>query len=110
MVYFERMEITDPDVLGDGLVCREWPAGGSESTTGRLQLGDDTFIQRAPAAINVAGDPDDRDGPTYATFGAALASVVPAADGALLTTAPGPRRHHATIPAWRTMVSPPRTA
>jgi hypothetical protein len=87
VVYFDksRMEITDPDAdPGDGWFV----ANGLlvvELTTGRLQLGDDTFIQRAPAAINVAGDPDDRDGPTYATFGA-LASVAPAADGALLTT------------------------
>ncbi len=63
-----RMEITHPDgdrssiwyVTNGRLVV--------ELVTGQLQLGDDTFKQFDPAAINVAGDPGDPNGPTYATF------------------------------------------
>src|SRR5215203_3745043 len=39
-----------------------------ELVTGNLQAGHLTFEQRAPAAVNVAGDPDDPTGPIYATF------------------------------------------
>ncbi|RIK35458.1 MAG: hypothetical protein DCC58_20470, partial [Chloroflexi bacterium] len=67
--YFDksRMEITaepgiDPDSIWyvtNGLLSREL-------ITGRMQLGDDTFAQHEPAHVNVAGDPDDTTGPTYA--------------------------------------------
>jgi hypothetical protein len=40
----------------------------TEMITGRLQLGDNTFEQHAPAEINIAGDPEDANAPTYATF------------------------------------------
>jgi len=33
-----------------------------------MQLGHDTFEERQPAQVNVAGDQDDPDGPTYASF------------------------------------------
>lgn len=39
-----------------------------EMMTGQLQLGDTEFEQHDPAEINVAGDPDDDDGPTYASL------------------------------------------
>jgi hypothetical protein len=51
--------------------------------TGQLQSGDNAFAAHPPAQVNVAGDPDDSAGPTYATF-AALLNRPPAADGALL--------------------------
>jgi WD40 repeat protein len=64
-----RMEITFPDddpanvwYVTNGLLV-------VELTTGRLQLGDNLFDEREPAAVNVAGDADDPTGPTYATFG-----------------------------------------
>ena len=41
-----------------------------ELMTGRLQLGDNTFEARSPAAVNVAGDASDPSGPTYATMAA----------------------------------------
>ena len=44
----------------------------TEMITGRLQLGDNTFEQYAPAEINIAGDPDDSSAPTYATFNGLL--------------------------------------
>ena len=68
--YFDktRMEITrigvnrdQPGYVTNGLLA-------TELVTGRLQLGDATFEQRQPANVNVAGDPDDAQGPTYATF------------------------------------------
>ena len=40
----------------------------TEMITGKLQLGDKTFETRAPAAVTIAGDASDTDGPTYATF------------------------------------------
>ena len=49
--------------------------------TGAVQLGDNTFEQGAPANINIAGDLDDPNGPTYATFGA-LMDAAPAVAGA----------------------------
>jgi len=68
--YFDksRMEITDPQgdpnstwYVTNGLLV-------TELITGNLQLGDNLFDERAPAAVNVAGDPNDPNGPTYATF------------------------------------------
>ena len=39
-----------------------------ELITGRLQFGDTTFEQQTPSEVNVAGDLDDPNGPTYAVF------------------------------------------
>ena len=68
--YFDksRMEITHPDgdtgsiwYVTNGLLAKEL-------ITGELQLGDNSFDQRAPAQENIAGDPDDANAPTYASF------------------------------------------
>ncbi len=68
--YFDksRMEITDPGAdpssiwfVTNGLLV-------VELITGQMQTGDNTFVERAPATVNVAGDADDPRGPTYATF------------------------------------------
>lgn len=68
--YFDkaRMEITDwqrdrnnPWFVTNGLLVREL-------IDGQLQIGDSEFLKRSPAAINVAGDDDDANGPTYASF------------------------------------------
>ena len=72
-----RMEISvDPDVdpqsvwyVTNGLLV-------IEMVSGRLQVGDGTFQDRAPAWINVAGDPEDPLGPTYATFGDAASTLL----------------------------------
>jgi hypothetical protein len=65
--YFDksRMEITNPNgdkssayYVTNGLIAKEL-------MTGQLQLGDSKFEQREPAALGVAGDPDDTSGPTY---------------------------------------------
>ncbi len=75
--YFDkaRMEITDwqrdranPWFVTNGLLVREM-------VEGRLQIGDTTFLDREPALIGIAGDADDRAGPTYASFAAHLGSV-----------------------------------
>jgi hypothetical protein len=85
VVYFDksRMEISDPNAdpgsswfVANGLLV-------VELTSGSMQVGDSDFVQRAPAAINVAGDPDDSSGPTYATFGG-LTSAAPTAEGATI--------------------------
>jgi hypothetical protein len=68
--YFDkaRMEITNPDAdqssiwyVTNGLLV-------VELITGKMQTGHNSFINRFPAQVNVAGDMDDPDGPTYATF------------------------------------------
>lgn len=63
-----RMEITQPGgdagsfwYVSNGLIAKEL-------VTGQLQVGDDDFEHYGPALINVAGDPDDPSGPTYASF------------------------------------------
>ncbi len=85
--YFEksRMEVaTDPAAdpssiwyITNGLLAKEL-------VTGQLQTGASTFEPRQPAQINVAGDPDDPTGPTYASFAAHLADP-PQASGAAVT-------------------------
>jgi hypothetical protein len=68
--YFDksRMEITNPNgdksspyYVTNGLIAREL-------MTGKLQAGDNKFEDRIPAQIGVAGDPDDTQGPTYASL------------------------------------------
>lgn len=68
--YFDksRMEITHPGgdsgslwYVTNGLLTREM-------ITGQRQLGDSTFELHQPAQVNVSGDPDDPNAPTYATF------------------------------------------
>ncbi|MEX1157906.1 MAG: hypothetical protein WEC79_03120, partial [Thermomicrobiales bacterium] len=84
--YFDkaRMEIMDPTADESSL----WYVTNGllvvEMMNGQLQAGDDQFEQRAPAAVNVAGDPNDTGAPTYATF-ATLRDASPAADGQSLT-------------------------
>jgi hypothetical protein len=72
--YFDktRMEITDteadpvnPWYVTNGLLAKEL-------ITGQLQLGHNRFWQGPPAMVNVAGDPNDPNGPTYATFNALM--------------------------------------
>ena len=67
--YFDkgRMELTqrpgsDPNAVTNGLLT-------VELVSGRLQLGDYTFVQHQPATNPVAGDPSNNDiSPTYASF------------------------------------------
>ena len=69
--YFDRsrMEISNPD----GDQSSPWYVTNGllvvELVTGQMQVGNNTFIDRSPAQVNVAGDADDPNGPTYATFG-----------------------------------------
>lgn len=74
--YFDksRMEITRPQssrtdqwFVTNGLLT-------VEMVNGSIQVGDSSFISTSPAAIPVAGDPDSKLAPTYATF-YSLASV-----------------------------------
>ncbi|CAN5583441.1 hypothetical protein BH23CHL2_BH23CHL2_23460 [soil metagenome] len=60
-----RMEVTNPNgdpnsiwYVTNGLLV-------VELITGRMQVGDDDFVERDPAFINVAGDSDDIFGITY---------------------------------------------
>ncbi len=68
--YFDktRMEITHPK--GDSSSIWYVTNGllANELITGNMQVGDDKFVQYAPAQVNVAGDANDPNGPTYASF------------------------------------------
>ena len=54
-----------------------------EMMTGQMQVGDASFQNRSPAAINVGGDADDPTGPTYVTM-AAIRTAPPLADGQVI--------------------------
>jgi hypothetical protein len=66
--YFDksRMELTHPDEDADA----EWYVTNGllvvELMSGWMQIGDDASIEREPARVNVAGDPES--GPTYAAL------------------------------------------
>ena len=86
VVYFDkaRMEINNPAAdqssawyVTNGLLA-------TELLTGELQVGDNVFQAHEPAAINLAGDPNDPNGPTYADFGRTMADP-PVALGTVLT-------------------------
>ena len=72
--YFDksRMEITHPNGDSNSI----WYVTNGllvvELITGKMQVGDNAFEQRLPAAVPVAGDGDDPTGPTYSTFGQLL--------------------------------------
>lgn len=68
--YFDksRMEITHPDALDDGVWYVSNGLLVNELVSGRLQTGDDEFIDVEPAQVNIAGDPGAR--PTYADIAA----------------------------------------
>lgn len=84
--YFDksRMEITDPNgdpnliwFVTNGLLV-------VELMTGQMQVGNSSFEPHAPALVNVAGDGNDPNGPTYAGL-AGLRGAPAANDGALIT-------------------------
>jgi glucose/arabinose dehydrogenase len=83
-----RMEINDPDsdpdlawFVTNGLLV-------TEMMTGRIQTGHTAIDWRAPAEINVAGDPDDPGGVTYAVL-AGLMNQPPHSDGSITATLSG---------------------
>lgn len=85
--YFDkaRMErTTDPDIAPDSIWYVTNGLLAKEMITGAIQTGDNQFVQFDPAAYNVAGDPDDPTGPTYATF-AQLIHAPPLAAGSTIT-------------------------
>ncbi len=55
-----------------------------ELVSGNLQVGDDDFEDHDPANVNVAGDANDPNGPTYATFENIL-DEAPLQPGTLIT-------------------------
>ncbi|CAN5646607.1 hypothetical protein BH23CHL2_BH23CHL2_03700 [soil metagenome] len=80
-----RMEVTDPNADPDSV----WYVTNGllvvELVTGRMQVGDNEFVERSTAQVNVAGDASDPNGPTYATMAEVLDEpATPVGD--LLTT------------------------
>ncbi len=56
---------TEPWDVTNGLLA-------NELMTGKMQIGDNSFENRTPAQVNVAGDPVMPNGATYAVFGTKL--------------------------------------
>jgi hypothetical protein len=84
--YFDktRVEITRSDgdrgdswYVTNGLLAREL-------ITGRMQVGDNRTIDYQPAAINVAGDSNDPNGPTYRSLNQ-VREAAPLAEGSVVT-------------------------
>lgn len=85
--YFDksRMEITsDPNVPTDSLWYVTNGLLVKEMVTGKIQLGDTKYKDFSPATVNVAGDSDDPNGPTYASFHNLLYAP-PVVDGVVIT-------------------------
>jgi thermitase len=70
VAYFDksRMEVTDPygDRSSDWYVTNGLLV--NELISGQMQVGDNSFESHDPAQIPVAGDPENNNGPTYASF------------------------------------------
>jgi hypothetical protein len=87
VMYFDksRMEINNP--RGDS--NSQWYVTNgllaNELMTGQMQTGDNRFESHQPAQINVAGDPNDPNGPTYVTF-AGLRDEPPYPQGHVITS------------------------
>ncbi len=73
----EREPYDSPWRVTNGLLAKEL-------VTGRRQYGDNTFQDYGPAQIPVAGDPDDPNAPTYASF-SALLNAPPVPTGQVIT-------------------------
>ncbi len=85
--YFDkaRMELTNPSgdrsspwFVTTGLLV-------VEMITGRMQVGDQEFVQREPADIPVAGDPDDPAAPRYSSFGGVTGQLADDRTGQMVT-------------------------
>ena len=83
--YFDkaRMEITDPNADSNSIWFVTNGLLVVELISGQMQVGNNSFENRSPAAINVAGDADDTNGPTYATFNGLL-DAAPRAVGTVI--------------------------
>lgn len=68
--YFDkaRMEISNPSADRTNLYYITNGLLTVELVVGQMQTGDQTFVTLAPASVPVAGDADDPNGPTYASF------------------------------------------
>jgi hypothetical protein len=74
IVYFDkaRMEINLTGEPEDSLWYVTNGLLVNEMISGMRQFGDNTFVDYGSAEVNVAGDADDVDGPTYASFAGLL--------------------------------------
>lgn len=85
--YFDKARMEEP--VGEIPADSPWQVTNGllpvELMTGRLQLGDDLFQTYFPAAINVAGDPNDPDSPSYAEM--AQLMDLPATESGTVITA-----------------------
>ncbi|HYI14498.1 MAG TPA: S8 family serine peptidase [Thermomicrobiales bacterium] len=89
LVYYydkSRMEVTNPHedrseqwYVTNGLLVMEL-------ITGNMQVGDNRFDTRGAAVVNIAGDPDDTSGPTYASFGKLLTLPAVGANETIMLT------------------------
>lgn len=86
VIYFDkaRMEINDPGGPRDSAWYVTTGLLAVELITGQMQTGMTSYENRQPAQVNVAGDPEDTTGPTYATF-LGLLGAQPLANGSVIT-------------------------
>lgn len=88
VAYFDkaRMEINNPygDQSNPWFVTSGLLA--TEMITGELQTGDNSFQQKTPADVPVAGDPNDPNGPRYSSFTKLLGAKPPAAGSVITQT------------------------
>jgi hypothetical protein len=72
--YFDksRMEVTNPAGDQDSIWFVTNGLLVVELITGERQMGHNDFVEFAPAEVNVAGDADDANGPTYKSFAGVL--------------------------------------
>jgi sugar lactone lactonase YvrE len=87
--YFDksRMEITwDRSIPEDSIWYVTNGLLVNELISGQMQVGNNAFQPRRPANVNVAGDPDDTNGPTYATFASLLNAPPVVQDVVLVNT------------------------
>ena len=86
--YFDktRMERTNPNAPRTGAAFVTNGLLAREMITGKLQLGDRAFEDRPPARVTIAGDANDANGPTYATFAMLVAAPPLAQDAEIRQT------------------------
>jgi hypothetical protein len=84
--YFDkgRMEVTSNTATNQLLVTNGLLA--LELVSGRMQVGDNDFVQRVAADIPIAGDINNPNAPTYASFSSAVAERADDRSGALPLT------------------------
>jgi hypothetical protein len=79
-----RMEVTDPNADSSSIWYVTNGLLVNELTSGRMQVGNNRFIDMEPAQVNVAGDANDPTGPTYQTIAGNIETGASIEDGQVI--------------------------